>query len=287
MVGLDARTVQRWQSREDGDRRHGPKSKPANALSDAEKAELLRIVNSEECRNLSPKQIVPILADRGLYLASESTIERVLREEGQKTHRGPKRPKGTAKPREKRATAPCQVWSWDITYLRRPVVGQFYYLYMAIDIWSRKIVAAEVYETECGVSASAFLKTAVEREENSDALTLHQDNGAPMKGTLKACMENLGVAMSYSRPHVSDDNPFSESLFGTMKTRPEYPRRAFESIEEARRWVARFVHWYNEEHRHSAIGYVTPGERHRGEAEAVLAKRRCARLSACVCKNPN
>ena len=96
-----------------------------------------------------------------------------------------------------------------------------------------------------------------------------------MKGTLKACMENLGVAMSYSRPHVSDDNPYSESLFGTMKTRPQYPRRPFSSLAEAKRWVTDFVRWYNEEHRHSSIGYVTPAQKHLGQADTILAKRRC------------
>lgn len=276
VVGLDVRTVQRWQTRgEDSeDRRQGPKTKPANALTSREKSEILRVVNLPPFRNLSPKQIVPQLADRGRYLASESTMERVLREHGQTTHRGPKRPRRVLKPREKRATGPCQVWSWDITYLRSPIAGRFFYLYMVIDVWSRMIVAAQVYSRECGDIASAFLQDAVTGQEISDSLILHQDNGSPMKGTLKACMEHLGVAMSYSRPRTSDDNPFSESLFGTMKTRPEYPRKPFASLEDAQAWVEAFVHWYNEEHLHSAIGFVTPGQRHRGEAEAVLAKRR-------------
>jgi len=156
---------------------------------------------------------------------------------------------------------------------------------MAVDIWSRKIVAFEVYERECSELASAFMLDAFAREECVESLIIHQDNGAPMKGTLKACMENLGVAMSYSRPHVSDDNPYSESLFGTMKTRPSYPRRPFSSLEEAQAWVRSFVHWYNEEHRHSAIGYVTPCQRHLGEADAILAKRRCVDARAKQ-KNP-
>jgi len=275
IIGVDVRTMQRWKARDGDDMRMGPKTKPANSLTEAEQAEVLRLVNSEEFRNLSPKQIVPILADRGVYVASESSIERLLKKHDQKTHRGPKRRKGTCKPREKLATTPCQVWTWDITYLRSPVSGQFFYLYMAVDIWSRKIVAAEVHASECSDLASSFMLGAITRENNSESLIVHQDNGAPMKGTLKACMENLGVAMSYSRPHVSDDNPYSESLFGTMKTRPQYPHKPFASLEDAQRWVEEFVHWYNEEHKHSAIGYVTPSQRHLGEAEAILAKRRC------------
>lgn len=275
VVGLDPRTVQRWcKSASDSDMRMGPKTKPANSLSQAERSEVLRIANSTEFRDLSPKQIVPRLADMGQYVASESSMERILRQHGQRTHRGPKRPKSVRKPREKLATGPRQVWTWDITLLRSPAVGRFLYLYMAIDIWSRKIVAFEVHERECSELASAFMLDALAREECVESLIIHQDNGAPMKGTLKACMENLGVAMSYSRPHVSDDNPYSESLFGTMKTRPRYPRRPFSSLEEAQVWVSSFVRWYNEEHRHSAIGYVTPAQRHRGEADAILEKRR-------------
>jgi len=275
VVGIDTRTVQRWTAGDDDDRRMGPKSKPANALTEAEQNEILRIANSEEYRDLSPKQIVPRLADRGLYVASESSFERTLKRHGQKTHRGPKRQKSAKKPREKSAKMPGQLWTWDITLLRSPVVGRFFYLYLVVDIWSRKIVTFEVHDRECSELSSAMMLAAVERHGNSASLTLHQDNGGPMKGTLKACMENVGVAMSYSRPHVSDDNPYSESLFGTMKTRPCYPRKPFENIEAARSWVESFVHWYNEEHRHSAIGYVTPSQRHRGDAEAILNQRRC------------
>lgn len=274
VVGLDPRTVQRWKIR-DEDMRNGPKTKPANSLTAAEEGEVLRVVNSAEFRDLPPKQIVPMLADTGRYVASESTIERLLRREGQKKHRGPKRCKSMRKPREKSATGPCQIWTWDITCLRSKIVGRFFYLYMAVDVWSRKVVAFAVYERECSELATGWMQAALAREQASPkSLIVHQDNGGPMKGTLKATLENLGVLMSYSRPHVSDDNPYSESLFGTMKTRPEYPRRPFANIEEARAWCATFVCWYNESHRHSAIGYVTPRQRHEGKSEALLAKRR-------------
>lgn len=274
VIGLDPRTVQRWQAGGDDDMRMGPKTKPANALTEAENAEVLRVINSPEYRDLPPKQIVPKLADTGRYVASESTIERLLLREGQKKHRGPKRCKSVRKPREKSASEPCQIWTWDITCLRSPIIGNFYYLYMAVDVWSRKIVAFGVFDRECSELATGWMKVAMESEAVAPkSLTVHQDNGGPMKGTLKATLENLGVLMSYSRPHVSDDNPFSESLFGTMKTRPEYPRRPFANIEEARAWCTAFVRWYNETHRHSAIGFVTPSQRHEGKSDQIITKR--------------
>ena len=276
VVGLDVRTVQRWRRR--GvceDMRMGPKTKPVNSLTEAEETEVLRVVNSKEFRDLSPKQIVPILADRRQYLASEATIERLLHREGQRKHRGPKRCRSVTKPKEKLATASCQIWTWDITCLPSPVVGHFFYLYMAIDIWSRKIVGAKVFDRECSELAKEWLVNAMAGEEiEAKSLTVHSDNGAPMKGILKACLENLGVFMSYSRPHVSDDNPYSESLFSTMKTRPHYPRNGFKDLEAAQTWCSLFVAWYNDEHRHSSIGYVTPNQRHNGAADAILAQRR-------------
>lgn len=276
IVGLDPRTVQRWKLRKNQcDMRMGPKTKPANALTSAEEKEALRVMNLPEYRELSPKQIVPRLADKGVYIASESTMERLLRRENQNKHRGPKKPKTHTKPREKKATGPCQIWSWDITYLRTEVMGRFYYLYMAIDVWSRKIVAHQVFVRECSKLAAEWITKAMAVENVTPAaLTVHQDNGSPMKGTLKASLENLGVLMSYSRPHVSDDNPYSESLFGTMKTRPEYPTKPFESLQAAQKWCDHFVRWYNESHLHSAIGFVTPLQRHEAKSEDILEKRR-------------
>jgi hypothetical protein len=171
---------------------------------------------------------------------------------------------------------PNQVWSWDITYLRAPVVGMFFYLYLFVDVWSRKIVAHAVHECEDSELASELFESVVsEQRLEGVELVLHQDNGSPMKGaTLKATIERLGVIPSYSRPHVSDDNPYSESLFRTLKYRPHYPRKPFESLEEARRWVEDFVTWYNHEHLHSSIGFVTPLDRHDGNADAILAKRK-------------
>lgn len=227
-LGIDARTVQRWRAAGVGDDgRHGPRTSPTNKLSDAERRKLLSTANSPEFRNLSPKQIVPRLADRGEYIASESTFYRVLREADQMKHRGPaKPPMRRHRPTPRVATAPNQVWSWDITYLRSTVAGRFFYLYMFVDVWSRKVVAWAVHERECTDLAAQMLEAALQAEGLSDIeLVLHSDNGSPMKGaTLRATMERLGITPSYSRPSVSNDNPFSESLFATAKGRPESPR---------------------------------------------------------------
>jgi len=219
---------------------------------------------------------VPKLADIGCCVASESTIYRVLKAEELRTHRGRQKPRQVREVTEHIAISPNQVWSWDITYLRSPVRGVFFYLYLIVDVWSRKVVGWRVEDRECTVMASQLVHDAITFERaDPKALILHQDNGGPMKGaTLKATLESLGVLASYSRPRVSDDNPFSESLFRTLKYRPEYPDKPFENIEAARKWVAEFVSWYNEEHLHSAIGFVTPMSRHRGTDLATLEDRR-------------
>jgi transposase InsO family protein len=276
-LGIDPRTIQRWRGRGVGeDQRRGPKSEPPNKLSAAERQQVLDVANRPEFRNLSPKQIVPKLADQGSYVASESTFYRVLREAEQLTHRGRAKAPSSRPPAQQRATGPGQVWSWDITYLRSSVAGAFFYLYLFLDVWSRKIVAFGVHEAESAEAAAEMLEEALAREGLIDVdLVLHSDNGSPMKGaTLKATLERLGVIPSYSRPHVSDDNPFSESLFRTLKYRPEYPRRPFESCEGAQEWAAGFVDWYHHEHLHSGIGYVTPLDRHEGRADAILEARR-------------
>jgi transposase InsO family protein len=277
VVGVDARTLQRWKTLGIGeDRRAGPKQVPKNKLSSQERNRILEVANSREHRDLSPKQIVPKLADEGVYLASESTLYRVLREAGQVKHRESSSPATKrSQPEEYVATTPNRVWSWDITYLRSPIRGVFFYLYVVVDVWSRKLVGWSVHEEESGEHASAMIEAACAHEGiRRDQLVLHSDNGGPMKGaTLLATLQILGVTTSFSRPRVSNDNPFSEALFRTVKYRPEYPRRPFASLEEARRWVTWFVRWYNTEHRHSAIRFVTPDERHSGQETEVLAQR--------------
>ena len=278
VIELDVRTAQRWRSRGagSGDRRCGPKQRPRNALSEAERRHVLAIANRPEHRDLSPKQIVPRLADGGEYVASESTFYRILRDEDQLTHRAASRPATSPRPREKLATAPNQVWSWDITYLKTAVRGLFFYLYLVEDVWSRKIVGWEVHDEESMEHAATLIdRIALATGIPRDQLVLHSDNGGPMKGsTMVATLERLGILPSFSRPHVSDDNPYSESLFRTLKYRPSYPRRPFASLAEARTWVASFVAWYNTEHLHSGIGFVTPSKRHEGHDVAILERRR-------------
>lgn len=276
-VGLCARTLERWQSSNGGeDRRQGPKTSPSNKLSNRERRTLLQIANSPEFRDLAPTQIVPRLADLGIYKASESTFYRVLKAEGQLSHRSAAKPRASRAPQRHRVDAPNRLFCWDITYLRSPVRGQFFYLYLVEDVWSRKIVGFAVQREELSEHSARLIERICARDGiDPRGLVLHSDNGGPMKGsTMLATLQRLGVVPSFSRPHVSDDNAFCESLFRTLKYRPGFPRKGFDSIEHAIAWVTSFVRWYNEEHRHSAIGFVTPSERHRGDDVALLEARR-------------
>ena len=277
VLGIDPRTVQRWKRRGVGeDRRAGPKSPPRNKLTAKERAQVLDTMNSPEFRDVGPNQIVPTLADRGEYIASESTMYRILRSERLLAHREPSRPASKRhRPDECAATGPNQVWSWDITYLKSPVLGAFFYLYVVTDVWSRKIVGWTVEAEETAENAEAMLARAHTIEGVAhDELVLHSDNGSPMKAaTLLTALEKLGVATSFSRPSVSNDNPYSEALFRTVKYRPEYPRRPFKSIEEARQWLVSFERWYNTKHLHSAIKFVAPADRHDGDDVEILDKR--------------
>ena len=276
VVGLTQRSVQRWTRADVGDDgRAGPRTRPANALTPAERAKVLEVVNSPEYRDLPPKQVVPRLADAGRYVASESTIYRILRAEGQDAHRGRTRPRTVRCVDAHVATAANQVWSWDITYLPSSTRGRFFYLYLVEDIWSRRIVGFEVHEEESmELSAALVITTCKAEGVDPRGLVLHSDNGGPMRGsTMLATLNHLGIVASFSRPSVSDDNPFIESLFRTLKYRPAYPYRPFETVEQARAWVAEFVTWYNTEHRHSGIRFVTPNERHDGREDDVLAQR--------------
>lgn len=276
-ISLSARTMQRWQGDVvRGDQRPRRVQAPQNKLSELERQRLLAIANSVEFGHLPPSQIVPRLADRGQYVASESTFNRILKTEHQLRHRGAERPgQSRSKPRALSTSAPNELFSWDITYLPTSVNGRYFYLYLFMDVFSRKVVGWQVYETESSDLAGEVMRDLCKRENIApDQVVLHSDNGSPMKGaTMLATLQALGVMPSFSRPAVSNDNPFSESLFRTMKYRPTYPRRPFESLLAARQWVGTFVQWYNHEHRHSAIGFVTPDQRHTGLDSALLNQR--------------
>ncbi|MDD9303876.1 MAG: IS3 family transposase [Desulfobacter sp.] len=275
LLGLTIRTLQRWAKSGMTDKRKGSRATPANKMSDAERQQIIKILESPEFAGLNPNQIVPRLADQGIFLGSESTKYRILRMLKMNAHREASRPSQKTSPIPLSTNGPNQLWSWDISYLPSKVRGQFYYLYMVMDLYSRKAVACQVYDSESGDLAADLITDACIREKISkDQITLHSDNGSPMKSaTMLAKLQDLGVMPSFSRPSVSNDNPFSESLFRTLEYRPEYPEKPFEKIVEARDWAHRFVHWYNTEHLHSSIRFVTPEDRHTGKDFTILKNR--------------
>jgi len=289
VAGIDLRTLQRWKAHEGltaGDGRpQAARPLPSHALSDGERAELVRVANEPRFAAVPPARIVPMLADDGVYLASESTFSRVLRDEGQAVHRGrAKKPRAVRPPTTHVATAPRQVWCWDMSYLPATVIGMWFHLYLILDLYSRKIVGWEVHATDDSVHAAHLVRRTALAEGIATMLSkpvLHGDNGATLKATtVLAMLYWLGVKPSYSRPRVSDDNAYAESLFRTAKYRPEFPAKGFADLQAARSWAAAFVRWYNDEHRHSGIRYVTPGQRHCGADQAVLAARQALYLKA-------
>ena len=288
-IGLQVRTLQRWRSQPTvGDRRPARVQQPANKLDDLERQRILSVANSAEFGHLPPSQIVPRLADQGTYMASESTFYRVLTAANQVKHRNAARPMAESiKPRAMQTTGPNQLYSWDITYLPTTVRGVYFYLYMFMDIYSRKIVGWQVYDEESTVLAAEVVRDICTREKiQPGQVVLHSDNGSPMKGaTMLATLQRLGVVPSFSRPSVSNDNPYSESLFKTLKYRPGYPEKTFNELVDARRWVTQFADWYNNEHRHSAIRFVTPAQRHAGQ-EHELLRRREAVYEAAKARHP-
>jgi len=257
IVGIDVRTLQRWKAGEglvDGDGRPGAvRPAPAHALSPAERAQVLSV-------------------------ASESSFARVLRAQGQTEHRGrAKAPKAGRPPTTHIATAPRQVWCWDMTYLPATVIGQWFHLYLILDLYSRKIVGWEVHDSDDSIHAAHLVRRTALAEGIATLPikpVLHGDNGATLKATtVLAMLYWLGVKPSYSRPRVSDDNAYAESLFRTAKYRPEFPAKGFVDLAAARAWATHFVRWYNVDHRHSGIRYVSPAQRHAGDDHAILAAR--------------
>ena len=286
-LGIDLKTLNRWRESLE-DQRRGPLCQPANKLSLAEKGRMIEIATSREYQDFSPWKIVASMADQGTYLASESSFYRVLKENALLHHRGQSKQPSYDRPMPLVANAPNQIWSWDITYLPTQVRGQYFYLYLFMDIFSRKIVGWAVYEKESMDYSSQLFAGICDKENiNKNQLTLHADNGGSMKGaTMLVTLQKLGVVPSFSRPGVSDDNPYSEALFKTLKYCPEYPTEAFESIEAARLWVEKFVDWYNNRHLHSGIKFVTPSQRHLGQDKEILMKRKKVYEEAKQ-KNPN
>lgn len=291
LAGINVRTLQRWKAQDGlakGDRRpDATHPTPAHALTPVERAAVLRAANEPRFADMPPARIVPMLADEGTYLASESTFSRILREAGQNAHRGrAKRPQAKRTPQTHVASAPGQVWCWDMTYLPTQVMGRWFYLYLILDLYSRKIVGWEVHAEDDGDHAAHLvhrtaLAEGIALKERDQRPVLHGDNGATIKSTTVIAMLHwLGIKPSYSRPRVSDDNAFVESLFRTAKYRPEFPNKGFTSLADAREWARQFVHWYNFNHRHSGIRYVSPAQRHAREDGKILAQRHAVYLQA-------
>lgn len=224
---------------------------------------------------MPPSQIIPILAEECIYIASESTLYRLLRKVDQLTHRNKCQIRQHSRPKTLVATKSNLVWSWDITYLPSCIRGLFFYLYLVIDVYSRKIVGFEVSELETTEVASKCIERSCGEENISkNELSLHSDNGSPMKGyTLLATLQKLGIMPTFNRPGVSNGNAYSESLFKTMKYHCSYPNEPFEYINTAKDRVNSFVTWYNYEHRHSALKFVTPHQKHTGEDNRLLTAR--------------
>jgi putative transposase len=264
----------------------GPRPKPKRALSDEEKRMVLSVCHSEEFMDRPPATIQATLADRGVYLCSSRTMYRVLDEaqEVKERRRQAVHPV-YAKP-ELCALRPNQVWSWDITDLKGPVRGSRYKLYVTIDLFSRLVVGWTVQHREDeGLARDFHRQTFRQHGIGPGDLTLHSDRGAAMVSrTVHQLLTDLNVARSHSRPHVSDDNPYSESQFKTLKYSPGFPDR-FGSIEDARSFCRRYFDWYNHRHCHSGIGMLTPATVHEGRAEAIHAARQRV-LDQAYLRNP-
>jgi putative transposase len=261
-------------------------SSPSQSLTAAEKAELLAHLHSERFLDRSVRQVYVALLDEGRYLGSISTMYRLLRENKQVAERRRQsRHQKHTRP-VLLATAPNQVWTWDITKLRGSAKGRGYRLYVVLDIFSRCVVGWLVSERECQHLAAQLIETACQRHGISrDALTLHADRGGPMVSkTVSELLCDLGVARSHSRPHVSNDNPFSEAQFKTVKYAPEFPGH-FDSIEEARQFCADFLTFYNTRQYHTGIALLTPEMVHLGKATTVQQARQ-ATLNEAYARKP-
>jgi putative transposase len=243
-------------------------------LTSAEKVTVREVLNSERFQDSAPRQVYATLLDEGIYYCHWRTMYRILAEYGEvRERRNQLRHPVYEKP-ELLATGPNQVWSWDITRLRGPIKWSYYYLYVLIDIFSRYIVGWLIAPQESEALARQLISESCDKQQIArDQLTLHADNGSPMiaKSTAQL-LDELGVGKSHSRPHTSNDNPYSEAQFKTMKYRPDYPQR-FGSMQNARAWAQRFFEWYNHEHRHTGLALMTPATVHYGLAGQVNEKR--------------
>lgn len=266
-----------------------PRSRPRPplALTPEERERVIDELHSERFIDQAPRTVFATLLEEGRYLASVRTMYRVLDEAGECRERRAQRRHGHYLKPELLATGPNQLWSWDITKLKGPVKWSYYYLYVILDVFSRAVVGWMVADRESSELARRLIAQSYEKHAICPGqLTLHADRGSSMKSKPVALMlADLGVTKTHSRPHVSDDNPYSESQFKTMKYRPDFPQR-FGCIEDARAHCQNFFHWYNHEHRHSGIAFLTPATVHVGQAEQVTAQRQDT-LNTAFAAHPN
>lgn len=251
------------------------------ALPPAERETVRTTLNSERFADSAPRQVYGPLLDEGEYLCSVSTMYRILREHAEARERRNQKRHPVYKKPELVATAPNQVWSWDITKLRGPVPHVYYYLYTILDIFSRYVVGYLIAQRELASLAKQLVADSCTKQGIApDQLILHADRGSSMTSkTLALLLADLGVGKSHSRPYTSDDNPFSEAQFKTMKYRPDYPDR-FGGLHHARTWAWPFFHWYNHEHRHTSLGLMTPAAVHYGQAAELTVKRQAVLTAA-------
>lgn len=262
------------------------RAKPPRSLTSYEEQEVLALLRSTNYADLAPEAVVAALLDQGQYLCSPRTMYRILSKHGEVQERRQQLRHPDYKKPELLAQAPNQIWSWDITRLRGPAKWSYFYLYVILDIFSRRVVGWMVAPSESASLAKRFIQETCDKEQvDPETLTIHSDRGVPMTSILVAqLLALLGVTKSLSRPYTSNDNPYSESQFKTMKYRPEFPDR-FDSERAAISFCESFFRWYNTEHRHSGIAMLTPDDVHRGLAKDRIAARQTV-LTMAYDKNP-
>ena len=251
-----------------------PRPTPPRALRVEEKAQVRQTLNSERFQDSSPRQVYATLLDEGIYYCSWRTMYRILDEHQEVRERRNQLRHPKYHTPELLTTGPNMLWSWDLTKLRGPVKWTYYYLYTILDVFSRYVVGWMIANRESAVLAQELIRDTCEKQGiQPDQLTVHSDRGSSMRSkTVAFLLADLGVTKTHSRPYVSNDNPYSEAQFKTMKYRPNYPPR-FGSIQDSRSWARSFFRWYNNDHHHTALGLMTPEVVHHGQAETVREQR--------------
>ncbi len=264
-----------------------PRRRPEHALALTEQQNVLATLHAPRFVDLAPPQVYAQLLDEGRYLCSIRTMYRLLAANNEVRERRAVASLPVYTKPELLAAGPNEVWSWDITKLKGPVKWTYYYLYVIMDIFSRYVVGWMIADRESATLAKRLITETCQKQNIVEQqLTIHADQGSSMKSKCVAqLLSDLGVTKTHSRPHVSNDNPFSESQFKTMKYRPEYPSR-FGSIQDARAFAVDFIRWYNEEHRHSGVALYTPSDVHYGRVEQIQQDRQTA-LDAAYQRHPN